>query len=84
MAILKNSDRELTVENNTSIIDAAELLGASFGCQNGTCGTCLTIITNGASNLNAPTPSEEQFGLDDNERLLCQCEIKDGEVTIDV
>ena len=84
MGILKNSDTEVTVENNTPIIDAAESLGVNFGCQNGTCGTCLTIIFDGGSNLNTQTPSEEQFGLDDNERLLCQCEIKDGEVTIEV
>ncbi len=84
MAILKNDDKEVEVEDNESLIDSASELGVIFSCQNGECGTCLTNIEEGEENLNDLTPEERDFGISEGEgrRLMCQCRIKSGEVKI--
>jgi len=84
MGQLKSNETNITVNNNECLIDASEQLGVNFGCQNGTCGACLTIVTDGMDRLTPLSENESQFGLDDNERLMCQCKIQDGDVTIDV
>lgn len=59
---------------------ACEALGVPFGCQAGSCGTCVIVIEAGMEHLWPPNDLETDMRLRDNERLACQARIKDGEV----
>ena len=84
MALLKSDSAEVELADGSQIIDAAEELGVCFGCQAGNCGSCLTNVVAGMENLSNYSDNEEAFGVEDKERLLCQCTINGGEVTIDI
>ena len=84
MAKLKSDSAEVELADGSQIIDAAEELGVCFGCQAGNCGSCLTNVLEGMENLSDYSDNEEAFGVEEKERLLCQCTIKEGEVTIEI
>ena len=77
-------DQEKEVADGAKVINEAESLGITFGCQDGICGTCIVEVEEGMENLNKLTNEEKEFGLEKNERLACQCKIKSGEVKIKV
>ena len=84
MANLKTvSGQTAEVPDNSPVIDAAEKLGVPFGCRMGVCGTCKVTVTQGAENLGDKTENEIALGLSDNERCMCQAQIKTGDVVID-
>ena len=65
------------------MIPAAKELGVPFSCEVGVCGSCLVEIVEGGENLLEPTENEKNFCGDfKNKRLLCQCTIKKGKVSI--
>ncbi len=83
---------ELTVEveDGSKLVDVARDSGSSipFGCTNGLCGTCLSTIPSGMENLSEMQKHEkdtlEMFGANDGEhRLICQCRLLKGDVSID-
>ena len=74
----------ITVEDNSSVVDACESLGVPFGCTKGICGTCTTLVLKGEKNLSNLTKKEIDMDLNEGERLMCQCKIKSGEVEIEV
>jgi ferredoxin len=82
MAKLKSDDGEVELADGEPIREAAEQLGVPFGCRNGLCGSCLVEIDEGKENLSEKTEAEEDFGLEDHQRLCCQAKIKEGEVKI--
>ncbi len=84
MATLKSKSNQEEVPDGDFIQSTAEALGVPFGCQAGVCGTCITTITEGIENLSPPNDNEEGFGLAENERLICQCKIMQGTVTLDI
>ncbi len=84
MAIVKSNDAEMEVQDGEPIIDVCEELGVCFGCQAGNCGACLTNVTDGMENLSEYSEQEKMFGVEGKERLICQCIIKSGEVTLDI
>lgn len=84
MALLKSRSQQVEVPDGSRLEDAAEALGAPFGCRHGVCGACLTVVVDGAENLCALTDQEQTFGLQDGERMLCQCVILGGAVTLDL
>ena len=57
--------------------------GIIFGCSSGLCGVCSCKIKNGMENLSPKTENEDMHSLQDNERLLCQCKIKQGTVELE-
>lgn len=59
---------------------ACDELGVPFGCQAGSCGTCVITVETGMENLMPPNELEEDMGLKDNERLACQARIDKGDV----
>ncbi len=83
-AILSNGSEDIVVEPLTNLIDAAEQLGVPFSCTEGKCGTCLSKVTKGAENLTPLNETEEIYGVDEGERLLCQAQIKSGRVEIEI
>ena len=81
-------DMDVEVPNGATFFDVVNASGAdvTFGCRNGTCGTCRIRIENGLENL-SPMNSEERDFLgsmdaNENERLGCQVCIH-GDVSID-
>lgn len=84
MATLKSHSSSITLPDNAELLDAAGDLGVPFGCQLGNCGTCLTTVLEGLDNLNEPHPAEKAFGVNAQERLICQCTILQGTVLLDV
>ncbi len=83
MVKLKLEDNEVEQEDNSPMQPAAESLGIPFGCQNGMCGTCIVEVQEGMENLSAKNEKEEDFGLEDSQRLACQCTMKSGSIKID-
>jgi ferredoxin len=82
--IFDHSDEEKELEDNSPIAEACEEAGVPFACTEGVCGTCVIEIKEGKENLSKPTQEEEDFlgeGTCD-ERLACQCRIKQGKVRI--
>jgi ferredoxin len=84
MPVLKSKSNQVELAADQYIMEAAESLGVPFGCERGTCGTCLTEILDGLDHLSKPSRAEIAFGCMSSERLICQCRIIDGEVTLNV
>lgn len=82
--IFEDSGEEITLEEGAPIQEACEDEGVPFACTEGVCGTCVIEVTEGMENLSSPTQEEEDFLGEDtcNERLACQCKIKQGNVRI--
>lgn len=86
MAKLKfeNSGDEVELPDGSLIAETCEEAGVPFACTEGVCGTCVIEVKEGKENLSSPTQEEQDFlgeGTCD-ERLACQCKIKQGTVRI--
>lgn len=82
--IFCHSNEEIELPDDSPIAQVCEDAGVPFACTEGVCGTCVIEIVEGKENLSVPTPEEEAFlgeGTCD-ERLACQCRIKQGNVKI--
>lgn len=82
--IFENTGEEIDLEDNSPIAEQCEEAGVPFACTEGVCGTCVVEIVDGKENLSKMTQEEIDFlgeGCDD-ERLACQCKLKEGSVTI--
>lgn len=81
-------DLDVEVPSGTRLIEIVEASGAdiTFGCRNGTCGTCRVRIVEGLQNLSPLTPEERDFlaalQAGESERLGCQFSVC-GNVVID-
>ncbi len=82
MAIVKYDGEKRKVTDGEQILFACEELGVQFGCQEGECGTCLTIVLAGLENLGPKNEKEEALTSEENERLACQCRITGGTVEL--
>ncbi len=82
MAKLIVEGQEKDVQDGEGIKDAAKDLGVVFGCEDGLCGTCMVEVEEGAENLTELTQAEKDMGVDDKNRLACQCKIKEGTVKL--
>lgn len=85
MAILIHDDEgeeeAIEVEDNSSLIAPCRSLGVPFNCTEGVCKTCLIEVQEGMENLSEYTEEERQLlGDMQNERLACQCKVKQGKV----
>ena len=83
MATIKTRTRQKQALDGASMEAAAEL-GVLFGCHSGLCGKCATNVLSGLNNLSAPTDEETAMDLDPSRRLMCQCTISKGTVTLDL
>lgn len=74
------NDEELDVVDGENIVEVIEEAGVPIGCSNGVCGTCEVEVTEGMENLNERTEEEVDLGMEGDNRLGCQCIIKEGTV----
>lgn len=82
--IFDHNEEEIELNDDSPIAEACEEAGVPFACTEGVCGTCVIEIKCGKENLTPPTQEELDFlgeGTCD-ERLACQCKIKQGSVKI--
>lgn len=89
--ILFAGKREVTVDEGTSILDAALSFGISIyhTCGgNASCSTCRVKVLKGAENLSAVEDAETQvldsFDLKPPFRLGCQAAIQAGNVEVEI
>lgn len=82
--IFDHSGDEIELEEGAAIAEACEEAGVPFACTEGVCGTCVIEIKEGKEHLSRPTQEELDFLGDGtcDERLACQCRIKQGCVKI--
>jgi ferredoxin len=79
----EDENEEYDLPEGSPIAEACENAGVPFACTEGVCGTCVIEVKEGMENLSEFTQEEEDFlGELDEERLACQCKIKNGDVTI--
>jgi len=83
MPKIKMNGKEIVVPEGTNPYDKFEKLGVEFGCCNGICGTCKVKVKEGMKNFSPKTEEEEEFPLEDNERLACQCHKLSGDIEVE-
>jgi ferredoxin len=76
--------KEVELDDNSPIKDTCENLGILLGCRQGICGTCLIEVEEGIESLEEKNQQEEDMALSPNQRLACQCKIKEGTIKIKV
>lgn len=81
--IFDDTQEEHNLPDGSEIAEVCENAGVPFACTEGVCGTCVIEVTEGIENLSEFNEAEQDFlGDQDNERLACQCKIKQGTVKI--
>ncbi len=78
MAKIVIDGQEAEIPDNEYFNDIAEGMGVPFGCTEGICGSCRVEVQEGSENLTPLTQEEQDMGMTDSERLLCQCKVKQG------
>jgi len=73
---------EYEILDGESISKICQQAGVRFDCNTGVCGSCHIKILEGAENLSELTQEETDLGMDQDNRLACQCHIKTGIVKI--
>jgi ferredoxin len=81
MAKIIFKGKEIDVLDNSNL-DLMSKYGFIFGCNSGLCGVCKVKVIKGIENLTPLTENEELHSLGKDERLLCQCKIKEGIIEI--
>ncbi len=82
MAVLKSTAAQVEVNDGERVQEAATELGVAFGCRKGVCGACVVEVLEGMDNLAAKSDAEQEFSMRDSDRMMCQCSITGGEVSI--
>lgn len=81
--IFEDTNEEFIVNDGEPIADACERAGVPFACTEGVCGTCVIEVREGMDNLSEFTQEESDFlGDMEEERLACQCKLKQGNVKV--
>ncbi len=84
MAVLKSTSAEVNVVNGEGLSEAAADLGVSFGCRKGVCGACVVEVLEGMENLAAKNDAEAEYSMRDSDRMMCQCSVVSGSISIKV
>ena len=66
-----------------SPIKAFEKLGVNFDCHNGICGLCKIKVIEGMKHISSKTSEEDDFPLEKDERLACQCHKITGDIKVE-
>ncbi len=82
MAKIIIDNTEYDVPDGTSILEMCEEAGIPLSCNSGVCGSCQIRVLEGAENLNELNQEEQDLGMDQQNRLGCQCIINRGTVKV--
>jgi len=83
MATIKTNTAEQELPDGSALDPTVEEMGVSFGCHHGVCGACVVTVLEGMENLSAKTDAENDFDLEADQRMMCQCSITSGAVKVD-
>ena len=78
--IIENAEYE--IPDGTQIAEICEKAGVPFSCNSGVCGTCQIEVREGQENLNEINQEENDLGMDNNNRLACQCVLLKGTIKV--
>ena len=78
--IIDNVEHE--IPDGGLVAEICEKSGVPFSCNSGVCGTCQISVLDGAQNLSNLNQEELDLGMDENNRLACQCKITGGVVKV--
>jgi len=82
MASIKLDSKTAEQPDNKPIIDSCKKLGIPFGCQDGSCGTCMIFVLEGMEHLSEFNAKEKELGIEVPHRLACQCVLKKGMIKV--
>lgn len=80
--VFREDGQEREVKDGEKMKEAIEEMGVLIACADGSCGVCKVEVLEGMKNLNEINEKEKEMGCENNERLGCQCIIKNGKVKI--
>ena len=84
---VKNTGEAVEVPDGTQLDYLDGKSSVLFACKSATCGSCMVKVQQGMENLEEQNEAEktglQAFGTDQKHRLMCQCKIKKGEITIE-
>ncbi|MFT4304339.1 MAG: 2Fe-2S iron-sulfur cluster binding domain-containing protein [Candidatus Woesearchaeota archaeon] len=83
MAKLIINGKEEEIQDGEEIAETCDQHEVLFGCCSGVCGSCKIKVIEGMENLSDKVEEEDSFCEEPNERLACQCKIKQGIVKIE-
>jgi ferredoxin len=84
---VKNTGEEIEVPDGSQLDTLEAQSSILFACKSGTCGSCMVKVNKGMENLEEPGENEK-YGLQafanyPNQRLMCQCKLKKGEIEVE-
>ena len=82
--LINQLDLRIEIANGSDLVEGGMKLGIPFSCVSGSCGTCKTKILKGMQNLSELSEEEEDYGLAEGYRLICQCKIIGDEVVLEI
>lgn len=84
---VKNDGQTVEVPDGSQLEYLDGRSSVLFACKSATCGSCMVKVLEGEGNLEQPNELEaaglQAFSSDPTQRLMCQCKIKKGEITIE-
>ncbi len=84
---VKNTGETVDVPDGAQLDTLDGKSSVLFACKSATCGSCMVKVLEGMENLEEPNETEstglQAFGTDPKHRLMCQCKIKKGEITVE-
>ena len=84
---VKNTGEEVDVPDGAQLDVLDGQASILFACKSATCGSCMVKVNKGAENLEEPNEDEkiglQAFSNAPNQRLMCQCKIKKGEIEVE-
>lgn len=78
MGQIKFNNQVVDIDSSGNFIEACEELDISFRCRHGRCGSCKVEVSEGIELLGPLSENELSRGLNEKERLMCQCNAPDG------
>ncbi len=84
---VKNDGTTVEVPDGSLLVELDGKCSILFACRTANCGSCKVKILEGKENLEEPDELEkgglEIFSTDPDDRLMCVCKIKSGNITVE-
>ncbi len=84
---VKNDNASVEVADGALLAELDGKCSILFACKTASCASCKVRVVEGMENLEPPNELEQAglatFATDPSERLMCQCKIKGGKITVE-